>query len=757
MLQPTRSTIPDERNVLSDGGSAAQTFTSFIAFARRQLPTIAFVVALTVALGLVYLFTTPPRFTAQALLVIDTRKVQVFQQQSILGDVSIDSATVDTQVEILKAEKIALAVIKDLRLTEDPEFVGGTGGLLSAVMSAVMYPFSSQEPTSEFALTRRGWDHLQKSLTVKRVGLTYIISIDCQAGTPQRAAQIANALADAYIVDQLEAKYQATRRAGVWLQDRIKELREQASIAERSAVEFKAKNNIIDTGGRLMNEQQLAEVNSQLILARAQTAEAKARLDRINDIVRMEIPDATVTDTLKNDVITKLRQQYLEIQGRVANWSGRYGSNHLAVVNLRNQMRELRSSILDELGRIAQTFKSDYEISKAREESVQASLSSAVVESRTTSEAQVTLRDLEGTAQTYRALYDNFLQRYMESVQQQSFPISEARLVTEASQPLKKSSPRTLLVLALTLAGGLILGLGIAMLREFVDRVFRTSAQIETHLQTDCLAVLPLMKPDIVKNKYLPDQRQSAASAGPRSIVRASTLFWTVVDAPFSRFAESMRSVKVAIDLNNVVKSNKIVAITSSLPNEGKSTIAAGLAQLMANSGGKVILVDCDLRNPALTRELTPDATLGLLDVLAARAKLEDVIWTDRSTKLAFLPAVLQSRVAHTSEILGSGVTKAFFDRLRDSYDYIVVDLSPLAPVVDVRRTTHFVDSFVFVVEWGRTRIEMVDHTLRAARGVGDNLLGVVLNKADVNVMQRYENYGGNYYRKYYARYGYIS
>jgi succinoglycan biosynthesis transport protein ExoP len=533
-------------------------------------------------------------------------------------------------------------------------------------------------------------------------------------------------------------------------------LRDQASAAERAVVDFKTKNNIVDTGGRLMNEQQLAELNSALIQARAQTAEARARLDRVSQILGKDNLDpagndtATVADTLHNDVITKLRQQYVDLAGRESDWSRRYGYNHLAAVNLRNQMQEIRKSILEELRRIAETYKSDFEIASAREESVQKSLAQIVAESQNTNQAQIALRELESTSQTYRALYDNFLQRYMESVQQQSFPISEARVITQASRPSGKSSPKTLLVLAIAVAGGLMLGVGLGALRDISDRVFRTSAQVETALQTGCLAMVPMVKGQPARDLPKPEP------SGPRMIARDESVLWYVVDSPFSRFAEAIRSIKVAADVTGVAKSNKVVGITSSLPNEGKSTIAASLALLAAHGGARVILLDCDLRNPSLSRKLTPAASLGLVDVVAGRASLEDAIWTDPTTKLSFLPAVVKSRLTHTNEILASRAMKALFDRLRESYDHVVVDLSPLAPVVDVRATTGLVDSYLFVVEWGRTKIDVVEHALNAARGVYDNILGVILNKADLSRLARYETYRGKYYyNRYYARYGY--
>jgi succinoglycan biosynthesis transport protein ExoP len=801
-----------------DIASPEELYASFVAFVRRQFPVIVFVMLLTLGLATAYLFTTPPRYTGQAALIIDNHKLNLFQQQNSLNvDMPVDTAMVDSQVEILKSENIALSVIKDLHLTDDPEFVGASGGIGGAVfglVSSVTSLFGPNEPSSDLALTRRALQHFEASLAIRRVGLTYVIDIDYESLSPERAAQIANAIADAYVVDALESKYQSTKRAAVWLQERLKELRAQATAADRAEVDFKAKNNIVDTGGRLLNEQQLAELNSALVLAQAQTAEAKARMDRVQQILQKENQNprfedtATVTDTLHDDVITRLRQQYLDISARESDWSTRYGHDHLAAVNLRNQMAEIRKSIDDELRRIAETYKSDYEIAMARESAVQKGLNDIISQSNDTNQAQITLRELDSTAQSYRAMADNFLQQYMMSVQQQSFPITESRLITQATPPLKKSHPKTLLVLAIAAAGGMILAFGIGMVRDFSDRVFRTSQQVEDDLQADCIAVVPALKEDasgdatilgenddrvhrsllkravdivyaglaktsdtLKVGQYFSERRKfnrvtanepvfpagrNNLTFGPRTIVRNKSVLWHVIDSPFSRFTESIRAIKISGDLFGVSKSNKVIALTSSLPNEGKSTIGTSLAQLMAHSGSRVILLDCDLRNPVLSRMLAPDANSGLIEVLSGRASLDDVTWTDPSTKLAFLPCVLKSRVAHTSEILASEAIKKLFDRLRETYDYVIVDLSPLAPVVDVRATYNLVDSYIFVIEWGRTKIDVVEHALGAARGVYDNLLGVVLNKADINVLNRYESYRGKYYyNRYYARYGY--
>jgi polysaccharide biosynthesis transport protein len=394
----------------SESHSAAMSprdlLASLTSMARRRYGIVLLIFALSIMCGVVYLYTATPKFMARASILIDTRKSQLFQQQSVVGDATVDSAAVDSQIEVLKSEAIAAAVVKQLHLTSDPEFVGSKPGIIGTILG---YLASPTAPPSEADLQQRAQDVLRGEIQPKRVALTYVVEIGFLSRSPERAAQIANAAADAYIDDQLEAKYQATRKAGTWLQERIQELRQQASTAEQAVLEFKKANNIVDTGGRLIGEQQLAELNSQIVAARASTAEARARLNRISEITKNDIsnidnvlrsPDPAVADVLHNEVINKLRSEFLDTANREAVYSVRLGHDHLVVVNLRNEMFQIRKSIFDELKRIEETFKSDYQIALAREQSIQKSLAEAVAQNQTTNQAQISLKDLDSRAQT---------------------------------------------------------------------------------------------------------------------------------------------------------------------------------------------------------------------------------------------------------------------------------------------------------------------------------------------------------------------
>jgi len=731
-------------------GGLHEMLTFAVGFLRRQYQVIAFATALALAAGIIYLRVTPPIFNASATVLIDRQKSSF--QQGLLTEAPVDSSAVESQLEVLRSKAIAAGVIKSLQLASDPEFVGTAGwfGRLLVLTKSDSGPPDSQsssDPTDAII------DAFERRLTVGRVGISWVLEIGFSSNKPERAAQIANAIANAYVVDQLEAKYQANRTASEWLQGRLQELGEQSSAAQRAVEAFKEQNNIITADGKPVDEQKVVDLNSRLVAARTQTSDSLARLNRLQAIISAGSNDATldaaVSEIANTPIITALRQQYLELSRREAEWAGRFGRDHLAVVSLRTRMQEVRTSMLDELRRFAETSRNDYEVLKQRQEETEKQLAQAVGQSQTTGQAQVILRGLESKATGYRNLYDSFLQHYMGSAQQETFPIAEARILSPASTPLSKSKPKSMLVLALSLFGGVGLGVGLGMLRELTDRVFRTGEQLESQLQTPCLALVPFLKAG--QAKQLP-----RGSIDKNGSTRESSVFRTVIDAPLSSFTEAIRAIKLAVDLHTGSRSGKVIGFTSALPNEGKSTISASLAALITQVGGRVILVDCDLRNPSLSRMISPDASVGIVDVISGRISKEEAIWRDVETKISFFPAVKKTPIFHTSEVLASEAMRKLFDELRVEYDYVIVDLPPLVPIIDVRATTHLVDSYMLVVEWGRTNTDVVEQALRTSPRIYEALIGVVLNKTDLSSMKRYDSpHGALYGNAQFARYGY--
>lgn len=728
-------------------------------FGKRQLWCLLTCLTLVMLGAAGFLAVVAPIYTASSTMMIDSRKGGV-QQKTVLGDSPTDNAWIDSQLGVLSLERdqIGLAVAKKLKLgsvVKDLQPAEGWSTLFGLIDSDEKIDYSK---LSAEEATQLAGGIVAGGIDVKRVGLSYLVGISFNSGRPDLAVKIANAAADAYVIAEMDARFKALSQASGWLQERYQTLKDQATAADRAVIEFKSKNNIVMAGGKLINDQQLSEINGRLGVAHAKTADAQARLNQIEAVLREDEAsnggtDATVTDALSNPIITTLRKQYLDIVNREADWSKRFGKNHLAVVNLRNQARDIRKSTTEELKRIHETYKSDLEIAKQNEAELEKQLSGVVAQ--IPNDAQVTLRGLESSAQALRTFTDNFLLSYNEAVQQQTSPIPETRVVSYATYA-GKSSPQTGRVLVLSLLGGLALGVAFGALRELLDRAFRTARQAQSALRLECIAMVPLVnyQPRFIQ-KLLPgpERREPVIDPKQRQLaVRGLNLFRMVSNDPFSQFAEAIRAIKLAADASIPSKS-KVIGLTSSLPKEGKSTIAAALAAQIGQVGCRVVLVDCDLRNPALSRSLAVDASGGILDVLDGSQSLESVLCRDPVTGIAFLPAVNTHMVANTDRILSSGEMKRLFDVLKAQYEYIIVDLSPLAPVVDVRATTDLIDAYVFVVEWGMTKVEMVQQTLAQAGRVYSNMLGVVLNKVNMSAIRRYDAEHGLYYSTYYSTY----
>lgn len=462
----TKSTQPNENVTIALTDVAA----AFVSFGRRHVRVIGAAVLFAVVIATLYLSVATPSYTAASRIILDMRDITFSKQRPMVTDIALDSAFVESQVEVLKSKGVILPVIKQFNLTEKPEFVASTGGMLGDFNQFVRRLFFRPElPDSE--LSERAVRAFLGRLTTKRVGLSFVIEVSFSSRDADLAANIANALTASYLADQMNARVQITKRANVWLQDSIRELREQAVAADRAVVQFKATHNIVNADGRFINEQRLVELNTQFVSAGAQMSEAKARLSRIEDILEAapsneSAVDATVTDSLKSDVISKLRSQYLDLASRDADWTLRYGPVHVATLNVRGQMKEIRTAILNELRRIAETYKSEYEISKQRQDGVRQQLAEVISESVETDQAKVSLRELESNAKTLRTIHDDFLHRHMEAAQQLSFPMTEGRVISAAAKPLRITWPRASFVYAFAIFAGLFLGLALSWLLD---------------------------------------------------------------------------------------------------------------------------------------------------------------------------------------------------------------------------------------------------------------------------------------------------
>ena len=593
---------------------------------------------------------------------------------------------------------------------------------------------------------------LASNVAVERVGRTYVLSVSYKAGTPVLAQQIAQGYAEAYLDDQLDAKYDATKRASGWLQDRIAELQKQSFDADLAVEKFRTDNNLIATNGQLVSEQQLSGVSSQLVTAKAETAQAKARYDQIRQLIDSGQTDAVVNDALLSSTINNLREQYLSASRREAEISAKLGSTHIQAVRLRDQMKEYERLIFAELGRIADSYQNAYKVALSREQALETSLTQSLAVSADANTTQVRLRELERQAEAFKTLYESFLKRYQETIQQQSFPVTQARIITRAEAPGAPSAPKKPLMLAAFLMLGIGVGAGAGAWREFRDRFFRVADQVGRETGLEFLGYLPLVKPG---------EGEVASASSPAPLAAGSGLWAPGAiaaygrDHPMSSFAETLRNTRIAADVSLADETTKVIGVVSCLPSEGKSTTASNLAMLLSTPERRTLLIDADLRNPGLTRSLAVRPQSGLIEALLdghGDAK-PHLVW-DQSGQLAVLPAVMRQRVSHSSELLSSASMGALMNAVRPHFHYVVVDLPPLGAIVDAKAFAHRVDAFVFVVEWGRTARHVVRSILRDNPGVRGKCLGIILTKSDSSKMKLYRAYGSSeYYASRYEAY----
>jgi polysaccharide biosynthesis transport protein len=658
-------------------------------------------------------------------------------------------------VELLRSDEVALRVIKKLHLSEDPRFVGShRQNVLQSLLHSVAPGYFSELPAlSEDERQSLALAQFDKNLTVARVGVSFAIEIDFESRYPDLAAEIANAVADVYIELQRSTEYDAARRASDWLEQRIPGVRAKSEDAQKAVVDYKHEHNIVETvDGRLIDDQRLADINTKLNAAHDETANAKARYDQFSAARGLEVPRAAAVSGSSanssapgNDSLDKLRSEYFDVASKEAEASVRLGPNNPGIISLRNQKAQLRSEITEEIQRLKDASESDYAAAQLRESDVKKEYDAVLAQYQQASQAQVKLRELAASAQAYQDLYNTFLGRYNASLQQIASPIAEASVITPASPLIQKDYKKIYKTAALFPALGLALGLGVAVLREMIaGRVFLTSRSVQSHLRIPCIGLVP--KVSSRKRKGWLARRTQSDNA-PRTVVRGDRgISWTAIDHPLSRFSEGVRSIKLAIDMENRSRSSKVIGFTSATPNEGKSTVALALGQLIARNGASVVVVDCDLRNPSLTRSVAPSAASGIAELAFGGTSLEDVIWRDPSTQMAFVPAIPHAGPPDPPSILSSAELKQVFDALRKQYEFVVVDLSPLGGVIDVCATTELIDAYVLVIEWGHTTVDAVQHTLRAAPNVAESILGAVLNKADIKSLARYDPYLTSYY-----------
>ena len=727
---------PTEMLALSPNGQEVPPFQwlpGLLRFLQRRWPTILGTAGVFLGLAALYLLLATPQFTATSAMLVDVRQSNPFRQQPLVTDAQSENTLVESQVEVIRSEGLARAVVAQLDLVHDAAFNGMGPGVIGSVVGFVISIFGDDGPANAEKQKALAVEQLMRLVSVRRVGLTAVIEISVR--TPDRvlSALLANALVEIYLQRQVAALSDVSSMASGWMQKRVKELRDEAISSDREVQTYRAAHNILDTDKGQFNAQQLGDFSLQQTIARTKLADAQARFDRISSISPDRLVDAPMAEAIENTVIVGLRKQYLDARRRESDWSSRYGANHTAAVNARSEMAELQGSIRNELSRISETYRSELDVAKANAEGLTRQLTVLAAATAEVNSDRIMLRALQSAADSYKAIYENFLTRYTQAVQDQSFPITEARVMSTAVPPLKKSWPKGVLVLALALVVGTLFGLGLATLRELLDQGLRTPAQIKAATGQDCLGMLPRLA---AAARGMGGGQ--AAEPALRQLPTHPSALRHVVDQPGSAFAEAMRGIALRTVWRRRSPGCQVIGCVAPRPGEGTSTVAANLAYAFAEAGYNTLLVDLDLRHADLTRALAPQNAGGAAEIAEGAMLLEQVVWRDPQSGLHFLPSAAGRSAAHPARVLAPLRADRLLATLRAGYDRVVIDLPAAGSAADASVLAELLDGLLLISSWGRLESEALAEVLDGLRDSRGKLLGVVLNRVELRRLEQY-------------------
>tara|TARA_R110000824_G_scaffold390760_2_gene587431 strand:+ start:99572 stop:101818 length:2247 start_codon:yes stop_codon:yes gene_type:complete len=731
----------DDRSPYADPAAEEQSIDigAIIRFIRRRIVLIAGIGFSLTLLAALVIYQLTPRYTATALLYLNPPQQNVIDFEAVLSGGGNDSAAIGSEIELIRSRTLARQVIIELNLMNDPEIspIEETSWFSPRAWIADIFAEPSEVTSEEVDALRmnQAIERLIDMQTVAQRPSTRLIEVSITSEDPKKAANISNALVDAYTNSQIEAKFEATQQANVWLAKRLDELGEQLQDSERAVEVYRSQNGLQKSGDVTLNDQQLSELNVQLILARADAAAKRAKYDRAQQILSGRGNIESVSDVLQSSTISSLRSQQAELARQQADLSTKYGPRHPSILNIDAQRRDINRQISAEVQRIVGGISNEVTVADSRVKALEQSLDQMQNRAGVDNQAEVRLRELERQASANRTVYEAFLNRFKETGQQQDLQTADSRVISRAIAPMNPSYPKTNRLLLGALAVSFMLGGSVAFLLELLDNGITTPARIESALGVPLLVSIPMIP----------------VEKSPDGTLLKPAEY--ILQKPLSAYSEATRSLRSTLALSNVDTPPKVILFTSSLPDEGKTTTSVSFARAAAQSGRKVLLVDCDLRHPSVHKLLSTGEPpkLGLVEVLAGNCSFAEAMLDDPETGLHYL-SVAKGTV-NPPDVLGSEQMRNLVARWRDLYDLIILDSPPVMPVVDSRVLGHLADKTVFIVRWQNTPHDAARTAMKELRHAKVDVVGAVLTLVDTASQAKYGYGGSGYYYGKYSRY----
>lgn len=637
--------------------------------------------------ALAYALLTPSLYTATAQLLIDPRDRVVVSNDINPGALSPDGGVtqVESQVRVIESDTVLSRAIAEAGLDADPEFGAATAGAIERALRSVRERLAG--PRTERPVDARGQslDRLRRKLAVKRADKVFVVDVIVTTTDPDKSARIVNAIAKSYLSDQSEARAGAAQRASGELRARLDDLRNAVNAADLRLEDYKAKNGLIASSGRLVGEQQLTDSNARVVAARTRTAEARARLQGVKDARGRPFAAGATPEAIQSSVIERLRGQYAELASKEADLRTNLGERHPFIASTRAQMQDVKRLIDGELGRIAQAAEAEYQRALANERTLTADLERLQKQSAVSAQSSIRLRELERDVDASRSVYNNFLVRSREIKEQTGIDTTNARVITWARPPQDSSwPPRVFLVLAAALAG-LGLGTGFALVREYAEPTVLSQRQLERLSNAPVVATLPRLR------------RMS-------DVASASAAGFTL-DHLFETSGGGGRSLSILVTSGEADDADRKAAIDL-------------LASVAVARGERVLVVDADMR-------IDDTGAGGLLDVLRGERSLNAVARLDPAT------GARRIGMGDTQKPVRDAFLRANVERflagVKGRYHLVILDGGVLSENLRIAPVAAATDRLLLIVRNGATRQRDLLNLVGTSEALGRPVSGSLL------------------------------
>lgn len=696
---------------------------------QRKLVIAAFVV-ISLAIALASLLLLQPRYSASMAMLLEPKGPDTVDTGGEFVSRPVDSLKIGSVVSVIQSNELVDRVVRSEHLTTDPEFQTHVGVIerLLRKLRAIGPEIDEETEASKIATASQ---ILQKKMTVTRDGFTYVIKVDVTSAEAWKARRLAQAIGDAYLNDQLEAKYDSAKHNFKWLSDHLNEMKGELIASEDAVQKLRRTYGLTETDkGSTVTfvSQELAELNKQLVAAQADVSQKQARADFVKALQASRADLESLPEIATSLAVISLKQKRAQAIAKLAELSERYGTNHPEVTRAEREVDAAQADVAAEIKRAVVNLENDYKAAVFRVNSLKLQMAKLAEGEKKSADGLGLLRQAQGVAEANRRLYDSFLTRFKEVEHGRNSQEVEARIISAPRLPKEASFPRPGPFLLMGLGFGLALGLAAAFLLEYRQQSFTTPAQVEHVLDVPVLASVPLLK--------IGDLTERGK--------RLSLIEYTA-KYPTSRYADSLLSLRLAFD-NEPSNRARIVNFASSMPSEGKSSLAACVAISAAMAGCKTILIDCDLRNSSTSRLFQCQELPGLGDVIKGALTLSDVLSPTKVSSLSIIPA--GNCVPRPPDLVNSLGLKQLILSAASMADLVIIDSAAIEQVPDAIVPAQIADETVLVVKWHTSDRALTARAVNLLHRAGVKLTGIVLNSVDLKAAPKYGYWSKRYIRE---------